>query len=174
MDMPATDTRYSRLMIAVHWSTAILVLIAYILSEGGPGVRTDPPRLHFIFGMAVLLLVLPRLIARLLGGAPAPREVGGKWLTFATKFAHGLLYLLLIAVPLTGWYAMSRVGVTFSLFGFSLPAMTAPVEGFPGPVGELHQLGGNGILSLAGLHGVLALWHHFVRKDDTLRRMSPF
>ena len=137
-------------------------------------MRLDPPRWHFITGMAVLLLVVPRLISRALGGAPPLDETAGQWLTLGAQLGHGALYLLLIAVPLTGWYAMSRLGVRLSVFGYTLPSLTAPVQGFPGLIADVHQWGGNGILILAGLHGLFALWHHFVRRDNTLRRMSRF
>jgi len=152
----------------------MVVLLAYFLSEGGPGLRADPPRWHFITGMAVLLLVIPRLLVRAVCGAPPLEDTLGKWLTLGAKLTHAALYLLLIAVPLTGWYVMSRLGVTFSVFGHALPALTAPVQGRPGLVGDIHQWGGNGILIIAGAHAALALWHHFARHDDTLRRMSPF
>jgi len=68
--MKGMTTRYSRLMIVIHWSTAVVLLLAYLLSEGGPGVRTDPPRWHFICGTTVVLLVIPRVVARALGNAP--------------------------------------------------------------------------------------------------------
>jgi len=171
MTVPAL--RYSRWMMALHWSTAVVVLAAYFLSEGGPNLRLDPPRWHFITGMAVLLLVIPRLLTRAMGGAPPLLDSGSQWLNVTVKLGHATLYALLIAVPLTGWYAMSRLGVSFSILGYSLPMLTAPVQGYPGLVGDVHQWGGNAILILAGGHAALALWHHFFRHDDTLRRMSP-
>ena len=65
--------RYSRLMIAIHWLTAVLVLAAWLTAEGGREARSNPPLLHFTFGIAVLLLV-PRLVALLMGGAPNAPE----------------------------------------------------------------------------------------------------
>ena len=56
-----TIHRYSRLMIALHWLTALLVVAAWFTGEGGRHVRTDPPLLHFTLGFAVMLLVIPRL-----------------------------------------------------------------------------------------------------------------
>ena len=78
----------------------------------------------------------------------------------------------MIAVPLSGWYVASRMGVEVGFPGLHLPALTAPVPGKPGLIGELHENGGNLILILAGLHMAMALWHQFVRRDGTLRRMS--
>jgi len=171
--MKAMTTRYSRLIIVIHWSTAVVLLLAYLLSEGGPGVRTDPPRWHCICGTTVLLLVIPRVVARALGNAPPLHDSVGKWLITAAKLVHTTLYLLLIAVPVTGWYAMSRLGVTLKVFEHSLPALTAPVAGWPGAVAEIHQWGGNAVLIIAGLHAAPALWHHYVRHDNTLHRMNP-
>lgn len=171
--MSDQTARYSKTMIVVHWLTALLVIVAYLTSEGGRHVRTDPPMLHFAAGVAVLVLLLPRLIARLLGGAPPVEDTGEKWLALAAKGGHAALYLLLIAVPLSGWYALSQMAVEAKMFGFTLPSIAAVVEG-KSPVGDIHSLGGNLILILAGLHAAAALWHHFLRKDDTLRRMSPF
>ncbi len=171
--MTESVKRYSTTMIVIHWLTAILVLVAYLLSEGGRHVRTDPPMLHFAAGIAVLLLVLPRLVARLLGGAPPMEDVGGKRVELAAKAGHLALYALLVAVPLSGWYALSQMGIKASLFGLTLPSIAAAVQG-PSEVGDIHSLGGNAILILAGLHAAAALWHHFIRNDNTLRRMKPF
>ena len=165
--------KYSTLMIAIHWLTAILVVAAYLLSEGGRRVRTDPPFWHFVCGIAVLALVFPRLIARLLGGAPPAQDAGSALLNKAVKLGHGTLYLLLVAVPLTGWYAVSRLGVPVDLFGWTLPPIATAVKGNIGIIANVHQIGGNVILILAGMHAAMGLWHQFIRHDHTLERMRP-
>jgi cytochrome b561 len=164
--------RYSIPMIVLHWTTAILILAAYFTGEGGRHVRLDPPTLHFLLGFVVLLLVLPRLIWRLFGGAP-PAVSHGPLLDLGAKIGHAALYVLMIALPLTGWYAASRLGVTVNLLGWKLPSIAAPVQGAPGFIADLHETGGSLILILAGLHAAMALWHHFVLRDGTLTRMSP-
>ena len=169
----AATRRYSGLMIAIHWITALLVVAAWFTAEGGRHVRADPPLLHFTLGFAVLLLLLPRLIARWTGGTPRAEDPQGGWMELAARTGHWTLYALLIAMPLTGWYAASRLGVTVSFLGIALPSLTAPVEGYPGLIAELHQNGGNLLLILAGLHGLIALWHQFWLKDGTLSRMNP-
>ena len=60
--------RYSKVMVVLHWTTAILILAAWFTAEGGSHVRQNPPMLHFSLGLTVLLLVVPRLVARLLEG----------------------------------------------------------------------------------------------------------
>jgi len=167
-------SRYSRVMMALHWLTAALVLAAYLLSEGGRHVRAHPPLLHFACGLAVLVLLVPRLVARALGGAPPLQPYGNRWFTLAARTNHALLYLLLLAVPMLGWYVASRLGVPAWFFGITLPPLTAAVPGPAGLLGQVHQIGGNLILILAGVHALAALWHHFGLRDNTLRRMSPF
>lgn len=169
--MSGTVTRYSKSMIVIHWVTALAVLGAWLTAEGGRKVAANPPLLHFSLGLAVLALVLPRLILRLFG---TTRDTAAQhdWLTIGAKVGHGLLYLLLIALPTTGWYAASRMGVSVSFFGLHLPAITAPVQGRPGLIAELHGNAGNLILILAGLHALMAIWHQFVLRDGTLQRMS--
>jgi superoxide oxidase len=167
--------RYSSLMIIVHWSTALLVVVAYVISHGGGAENLNhPPVVHMICGLAVLLLVLPRLYGRLIGGAPPLEAIGGQWLVRFAKLGHAALYVLLTAVPLTGWYAASRIGLAVPGLGLTLPPLTAAVTGDPGIMSNLHQVGGNVLLIAAALHATMAFWHHFVRHDNTLRRMKPF
>lgn len=160
-------------MMVVHWLTAVCVVAAWLFSEGGRAVRQDPPTLHFAFGLAVLALILPRLVVRLAGGAPPPHPQGSPLLRLAALAGHVTLYTLLAALPLSGWYAASTMGVKVTLLGVTLPALAAVGQGGGGIVGDLHGTAGNVLLILAGLHGLMALYHHFVLKDDTLRSMIP-
>jgi cytochrome b561 len=140
---------------------------------GGRHMAEDPPLLHFSLGLAVIVLIVPRLILRLVGGAPADMDRPGGWLAVAAKAGHAVLYLFLIALPLTGWYAASRLGVPVSFFGLHLPAIAAPVQGAPGLIADLHENAGTIVFYLAGLHALMAIWHQFVLRDGTLQRMSP-
>lgn len=165
--------RYTQITIAIHWLTALLVVIAWFTAEGGRHARADPPTLHFILGLAVLLLVVPRLLARWLGAAPRVEDPQSRWMDLAARAGHTVLYLFLIALPLSGWYAASRLGIQVSFLGLDLPALAAPVQGAPGLIADLHGTGGSLILWLAGAHALIAIWHQFVMKDGTLERMNP-
>lgn len=168
--MTGKSHRYSASMIVIHWLTALLVLGAWFTAEGGRKIAENPPLLHFSLGLAVLALMLPRLVLRVAGRMPEADAQG--WLAAAAKAGHAVLYLFLIALPITGWYTASRMGVSVSFFGLQLPALTAPVQGRPGLIAELHENAGTIILILAGLHALMAIWHQFVLRDGTLRRMS--
>ncbi|OHV66021.1 cytochrome B [Mesorhizobium sp. LCM 4577] len=165
--------RYSQITIAIHWLTVVLVVVAWFTAVGGRHARTDPSYVHFTVGLAVLLLVIPRLLARRLGAAPRIEDPQNPWLDLAARAGHTLLYVLLIALPLSGWYAASRLGVPVSFLGVGLPSLTAAVQGAPGEIADLHETAGTLILWLAGLHALIALWHQFVLKDRTLERMNP-
>jgi superoxide oxidase len=166
--------RYSKLMLTFHWLTAALVILAYLTSEGGAGVRADPPLTHIILGLSVLLLTLPRLLGRLVHGVPPPLESAPERMMHLARIGHWTLYFLLIAMPITGWLTVSRLGLSIELLGFHLPSLTASVQGDPGPIANLHQVGGNLILIIAGFHAAIALWHFFRLRDRTLQRMWPF
>ncbi|MGK8641556.1 cytochrome b [Brucella anthropi] len=169
--MPRSPDRYSKSMVVIHWLTAALILGAWFTSVGGRSLAENPPFLHFSLGLAVLVLVLPRLFLRLSGAAPSESPAQGT-LALAAKAGHAILYSLLIALPLSGWYAASRMGVAISFFGLSVPAITAPMQGSPGLIAEFHENAGTIILYLAGLHALIAIWHQFILRDGTLKRMS--
>jgi cytochrome b561 len=165
--------RYTQITIAIHWLTAVLVVIAWFTAVGGRHARTDPSYVHFTVGLAVLVLVVPRLLARWLGAAPHVEDPQSRWMDLAARAGHTLLYLFLIALPLSGWYAASRLGLPVSFLGIDLPALATPVQGAPGQIADLHETGGTLILWLAGAHALVAIWHQFVIKDGTLERMNP-
>lgn len=167
--------RYSTLLILLHWGTAILVLAAYALSESARHLRRDSSLLHFSLGLLVLLVTVGRVAVRIYGRSPPPLPPVDTRSVPLAKAVHAALYLLLIAVPLTGWFSASRMGLPAKAFTLTLPALTTPSSGeTPGAVGDLHQIGGNLILLLAGLHLVGVLWHHFKVKDGIFSRMRPF
>lgn len=169
--MNRDTAHYSLILVVIHWLTALLVLGAWLTAEGGHEITRNPPVLHFAFGLAVLALVLPRLILRLVGQMPEP-GTRRDWLEKAARVGHASLYVLLVAIPLSGWYAASRMGVDITVLGLHLPALTASVSHDAGLVGDLHENGGDLLLILAGLHMAMALWHQFILGDGTLRRMS--
>ena len=91
----------------------------------------------------------------------------------AARAGHAVLYIFLIALPLSGWYAASRLGISVSFLGIVLPSIATPTEGYPGTIAELHETAGDLILIIAGAHALMALWHQFILRDGTLTRMIP-
>ena len=165
-----SSDQYPAWMIGLHWLTAALVITAYLTSESSKSGRVNPPFVHLVAGLAVLGLTIPRLITRLFGGGlPSTGATQG-----ISSSGHAVIYFLLVAVPMTGWFAVSRLGVHVTLLCFHLPFLTAPVTGPPGMISNVHQVGGNLLLIIAGFHAALALWNFFRVRDTTLQRMLPF
>jgi len=140
-----------------------------------------------MFGFSVLILVLPRLIWKLINVRPDPEPVP-RWQRITANLNHGLLYFVMIAMPLAGW--MGFGGQTINMFWlFEVPAFRHTelfawlVEGklgltfevFEVPIDFFHkQVGGAWLVwMLIAVHVGAALYHHLVRKDNTLRRMLP-
>ena len=149
-------TGYSRAQILLHWLTAIAVLVAFFTHEAMEEVARatwraggDPfPTVHTVSGILVFVLVLVRVVLRLKRGAPEP--LGHGLQQVAAVWGHRLLYLLLLAVPLGGFLTWI-VGLR--------------------DLGEVHGLAGQALMIVALGHAVIAIWHHAIAKDDTLRRM---
>jgi len=148
---------YSGAQIALHWLIAGGVLFNYIVSSGmGRALRQRLEAVevtvpvagpHVWVGAAVMALVVLRIGLRLLRGGPAP---GKGALGKAASAAHGLLYVLMLAVPVSG--AMAWFGGVNA-------------------AGDPHGMLANLLILLAGAHALAALFHHYVMKDGVLKRM---
>jgi len=176
-NLPSSRSGYDGVARALHWSMAGLILLAFALgllvdvfprSWEHPIVET-----HKAIGIAILLLLALRLAWRTTHRPPAPVE-SAAWLAAAARLGHALLYLLMIAAPLIGVaYAVMR-GQGLDLGLFQIPPFAAawPREATR-PIREVHEWLAYGLVGFAALHALAALWHHVIRKDDTLRRMLP-
>ncbi|MEW6413695.1 MAG: cytochrome b/b6 domain-containing protein [Pseudomonadota bacterium] len=165
-------TRHAFPMIALHWLTALAVVVAYV-SSGDPSKASHAlsGQIHVTSGFAVFLLVALRLPLRLLMGVPAAVP-GPRWQQRAARAAHGALYALLFAVPLAGWAELADKAHAFSVLGWALPLPDAGAL-WVRALGAAHTTLGDALVWLAGLHAAAALAHHYVLRDGTLARMLP-
>ena len=173
-------TAYTATQKALHWSIFLLVIGLYGITYGEEFFpRGDPGRdtiwwLHISFGLLLAVLVLWRLAARAINGAPPPTPGSGRLEHLLAAAGHGLLYLLLIAIPILGIALTWLRGDELSFFTlFTIPSPIAADRETARAVKELHELSANLILITAGLHAAAALWHHHFRRDGVLRRMLP-
>jgi superoxide oxidase len=128
---------------------------------------------HFMLGISVLVLVVARVIARWMSVAPRIQPQPPKWQTIFANGTHLALYVWMLAMPLLGWLTLSAEGETVSFFGFQLPQLIGASESVADWTQELHEGGGTVGYFLIGLHAAAALFHHYVVRDNTLRRMLP-
>jgi len=172
-------SRYPRGLIALHWLTLLLILIAYVCMEfRGLFPRGSEPRalmktLHFSTGLSVLLVLLPRLWLRLRGPVPPITPTPAPAMRLAAHAGHAALYLFLLGMPLLGWLILSAEGASISLWGLPLPALVGVDRDAAHRYEELHELGATLGYWLIGLHAAAGLYHHWLRRDNTLRRMLP-
>ena len=174
----APVARYGPVAQAFHWITAIVVLVAFIYGPGGnetrvySAVKDFDRQLHETLGLTVFVLVFLRLAWRL--AHPAPRIEIGRWLDFAGKLGHGLLYALLFALPITAILGAWLEAHPLTLLGgIRIGPWLAESHDVGAKIAWLHTWLGDAIMWLAGIHGVAALGHHFVLRDPVLVAMLP-
>ena len=167
---------FSRLSIALHWLMLALLAAVYACIElrefypRGSDIREALKTWHFMLGLSVFVLVWVRIAARALSPRrPAPRSRAGA----LAAAVHLALYGLMIAMPLMGWVVLSAEGDAVPFFGLTLPPLVAANEGLAGRVEEVHETLGVAGYWLIGLHAAASLFHHYVLRDGTLRRMLP-
>ncbi|SRR6266567_5792681 len=172
-------TRYGAVAQALHWATAILVLIAFIYGPGGSEQRVYAPvrnfdrQLHETLGFSVLALVALRLTWRMVDVRPDPPRVMRR-MGIAAKVVRFALYALLFAVPLTAITGAWLEGHPVTLLaGIAIAPMLARSHDTGATIASIHTWLGDTILWIAGVHALAGLYHHFVLKDDVLTSMLP-
>jgi len=170
--------RYTPVARTFHWVTAALVLpmaaLGFVLLDL-PAGRTQDLAFDLHRSTGVLLFVLTALrLAWRLGHPPPPLPADVPTpQRRAAGLVHALLYALLLAMPLVGWWATSAYGATIRVYGlFVLPPLVAKDEALAERAFALHGALGIVLLALVAVHVAGALYHRFVRRDDVLRRMA--
>lgn len=171
-------TGYNGVAKLFHWLTAAAVITAIILAfamnsvESGPG-KNQLYDLHRSLGALILSLVGLRLLWRLYS-PPPPVPGMPAWQEKAAAFMHRLLYVFLFAMPLLGWAGTSAFPARIMVFGlFELPPLVGPDRELSTLLLGIHLRMGLVLCLMIAGHAGAALYHHVVRKDDTLRRMLP-
>ncbi len=169
--------RYGSVAMLLHWLAALCVLCAWTLgltvddfpkSWEGAVVFT-----HISFGLVVLALLLGRLGWRLASPPPPPIATAfDPWGGVAALTVHVLIYALMLVVPLCGILLQFARGQALPLFGlYEIASPWVRDRALSQSVRSVHELAAHALLILATLHALAALAHHYVLKDDTLRRM---
>lgn len=174
----ATAVRYPPARQALHWLTALLLVATATLGLYMTGLKLTPTKLalysyHKWIGVTIFAVVLVRLW--LLRAQPvAEHPAHAAWQALAARVTHRILYLVLLAVPLSGWLMSSAKGFQTVLFGvLPLPDLLAKNPPLGDTLALVHQ-GFNALLAaLVAAHIGAAIWHHFVLRDGLLLRMMP-
>ena len=172
--------RYGSLSIGLHWLMLVLLAAVYASIElrelfpKGSDPREALKHWHDMLGLSVLVLVCLRLAVHMIGPVPRIEPEPASWQKLLAKLMHVALYVLMIGMPLAGWLILSAEGKPVPFFGLELPALVGENKDLAKIADEIHETAGVVGYWLIGLHAAAALFHHYVVRDDTLRRMLPF
>lgn len=171
-------TNYDNVAVALHWTTAALVLIQFVSAITWDYFPHDTQEtlqsVHVSLGVLLTAVIVARLVWRLMPGHQIPSlEIG--WIRLASKGVHYLLYALLVAQVVSGFLFRWAQGHPVSFFGlFGIPG---PFGRLPRPerhtINQIHEYIGWAIVIIAFAHALAALYHHYALKDRVLRRMLP-
>ena len=179
-----TLSRYGFVASFLHWSIAAGIVAQYLLAEAaedtqGRGTQAlGAATVHQSLGITLLALAAIRLTWRLFEAAPQSPTTVKPIETFIARAAHIMFYVLLFAIPLSGWALATASGELATYFGlFEIPPSAIGAQS--GTLGkeqfeEIHEALFNVLAGLAVLHIMAALKHHLFDHDDVLRRMLPW
>lgn len=172
--------RYTKTAIWLHWLIAALIVASFSLGVTMvdiPGLT--PTKLKYFswhkwLGITILALACVRLLWRLAHPAPSYLDNMPRWQQAAADLTHYLLYALIVAIPLSGYFYSLAAGVPVVYLGVvPLPVFIGPDPELKALLKQVHYVLNVMLLAAVVLHVAAALKHHFIDRDDVLRRMLP-
>lgn len=177
---PMSSTRYPGWTRHLHWLAFALVASALTLiyihhwTPRGTVVHARAKWAHIQFGIAILLVMLPRITSRRRSASPPVVPPLARWQAVTARAMQLALYALLIATPVLGVANRMWDTGTWDFLGIPLPHVAKPDKAFARMLESIHGTFGNLLMYLAILHAAAALFHHYVRRDNVLMRMLPW
>lgn len=174
--MKSDVKNYNPVARAIHWLSAIVVIAMFgvglwmvDLSYYSQWYKTAP-HWHKSVGLLLAGLTIFRFIWKLV--TPSPRPEGSALEIIGAKLAHMVMYVLFIVLFVSGYLISTEDGRAIDVFNwFSVPALGALFENQADISGQIHFYTAWALIILAAVHAIAALKHHFINKDNTLRKM---
>lgn len=175
-----SNTHYGALARSLHWGMALIIILsiaAVELHEFFPK-GSDPRKalmfIHFQIGMIVFLLVWLRIYVMATDKAPPITPDPPLWQHLAAKSIHLAFYAAMIVLPIIGILTLQSGDKALSLLGIiPLPTFTGVDKELSKALNEVHETIGELVIFMIVAHVAAAVWHHHIKKDDTLLRMLP-
>lgn len=175
-----TPDRWGSVSQTLHWLIAALILLLGVVGLTMGELPKTPKyfwvyTVHKSLGLTVLALVIVRLGWRLYAGAPKPVPGTPGWQERIADATHALLYVMIFAIPLSGWLYDSASGLRpFRWFGLvAVPKLSAPNEHLRDLSHTVHEWGFWLLIAVVLAHAGAAFYHHLFQRDATLARMLP-
>jgi cytochrome b561 len=171
--------QYTGTAKALHWLMALLIIGLFALGQYMSDLSMSPRKLllyswHKWVGVTVFFLLLVRIGWRVTHQPPALPEQMSKLQRLASHIGHALLYLLMLAIPISGWLMSSAKGYQTVWFGMlPIPDMLGKDKQLGDALAELHGALNGLLMLIVVVHVLAALKHHFIDRDHVLRRMLP-
>lgn len=173
-----TEDTYGIVSLGLHWLTALAVPALFALGLWMVGLDYyhtwygRAPEIHKGVGILLFLTLLARVLLGSLNPKPRPDPDLSDFERIASRIVHGALYLLLFAVMSSGYLISTADGRPIDVFGlFQIPATLTELPSQADLAGRVHLVLAIALVSLAGIHALAALKHHFLDHDRTLLRM---
>ena len=176
--MTTPAVRYGGVAIAFHWVTALLIVANLLLGLSMVRLPLSPQKLqwyqwHKWIGITIFLLTSLRALWRLRNPPPPPVPMP-EWQRRASAISHAALYALLLLIPVSGWVYSSATGVQVVYLGLlPLPDLVAKDRTLAAVLRVTHLTLNSALFAIVCVHVGAALRHHFVQRDEVLRRMLP-
>ncbi|HEU4774702.1 MAG TPA: cytochrome b [Lysobacter sp.] len=180
MNLKNPVDRWGPVSQLLHWLIALLLLCLAVIGLSLDSLPKSPKYfwvydLHKSTGLTVLALAVVRLGWRMYAGAPKWIPGLPTWQARLATITHGLLYALIVAIPLSGWLFDSASGLRpMRWYGLvEMPKLIAPNAGIRELARSAHEWLFWVLALLVVIHAGAALYHHYFEGDATLRRMLP-
>lgn len=168
--------RFGWVSRTIHWAMAAGILGMLALGTFIKGMEVSLDNLwlyalHKSVGLTLLVLVVVRIVWHRVSPPPAPIGGVAAWQMRLARGAHGGLYLLMVAVPLTGWVGSAATGLDVVWWGWVVPRVAPVSEAWSEGILAAHGWLTTALMAVVVLHVAGALWRTIGHRDGTLRRM---
>lgn len=177
MCLKNTKDSYGLVAKIFHWPMALIILGLILVGLYMSSIAPSPEKLQMIyyhksFGILILWLVGLRIIWRAFSTQPAAIENHRSWERLLAKLVHLFLYIAMIGMPLSGWLMSSAGEYPVPFFGLEMPDLVSKDPDLGKLMYNVHEVLAYMLIVVIGLHSLGALKHHFIDKDETLKRMA--
>ena len=179
MQISNTKNGFGIISKALHWLMAVLLITLFAVGLYMTGLDYYDPLYHSLpwwhksIGLLTIMLLLLRIFWKLINTEPEALATHKVWEVFLATLIQQLFYFLILLIGISGYLISTAKGKGIEFFNFfEISAVTPALEeGRADLIGDAHEILAILLIVLAALHAAAALKHHFIDKDETLKRM---